>query len=441
MIDRRAFIKLGGIGLAGLLVPGTDFASAQQPSIKPQRTADACIFINLVGGPSHVDTFDVKLGSWTPQDFDIRKSPGGVSLSYRLFPHLFKLSRHLTFVRSVEPWDAEHKRAQYYLQTAHAFNPGFVQEIPHIGSVVAFEAALERGGKLDVFPPFVVFNGSPVGSGFLPASCAPFITYAYASNTSHPQGKERFHRRWNFLEKLDRPLRQGMPPQGKAFSDFYDTYLQAKKLSDFGPFEEAFTFTEEESKRYGENDFGNACIIAWKVLKANRGTRFITIDLGDWDQHGEIYKEENLPALCKQLDDGLGNLISDLQRTPSPALKGRTMLDRTFIVVMGEFGRTAGNLNESKGRDHHIEAEAVLFVGGGVKGGRVIGETDRLGDKIVDNGWKHKRSIRMEDIAATIYSALGINWTKSIYDTPSGREFEYIPYVGEGRSSEISELF
>lgn len=441
MISRRKFVEIGGFSLASLVLSGRDLVMAQQSSIKPRSTADACIFVNLVGAPSHVDTFDVKVGPWTPDRLDIRSHPGKIQLSQKLFPELSKATRHLSLVRSVEPWEAEHTRGWYYVNTGHPFNPGFIQEVPHMGAVVALEFALRRGGQLDAFPPFFAFNGSTIGSGFLSSSYEPFATYAYASNISNPQGKERLDKRWSFLERLDRPLRQGTPPQGKPFSDYSNVYFQAKKLSDFPPFEEAFTIADDEHARYGESDFGDACLIAWKLLRANRGARFININLEDWDHHVDIYKEENLPALSKQLDRGIAGLLSDLGKTPSASEKGRTLLDRTLIVMMGEFGRTPGPLNESKGRDHHKGAQSVVFAGGGVRGGRVIGETDRVGDKIVDPGWKEKRSIRMESVAATIYSTLGINWTKAIKETPSGRKYEYLPYSFTGMHTEISELF
>jgi hypothetical protein len=84
---------------------------------------------------------------------------------------------------------------------------------------------------------------------------------------------------------------------------------------------------------------------------------------------------------------------------------------------------------------------SVAMMGGGVVGGRALGATDSQGDAIVDFGWSQNRVIRMEDIAATIYSALGIDWTKSITDTPSGRKFEYVPFGSVGTYVPINEVF
>jgi hypothetical protein len=111
---------------------------------------------------------------------------------------------------------------------------------------------------------------------------------------------------------------------------------------------------------------------------------------------------------------------------------------------MGEFGRTPGDLNPNKGRDHYRFASTSVFSGGGVKGGRVLGATDDKGAKVISPGWRRKRSIYTEDVVATIYSALGIDWSKRITNTPSGRAFDYIEVTSATdfiNPDEISELF
>ena len=107
---------------------------------------------------------------------------------------------------------------------------------------------------------------------------------------------------------------------------------------------------------------------------------------------------------------------------------------------MGEFGRTVGDLTVNKGRDHHRFASTSLFAGGGVKGGRVIGATDAAGAKVVDPGWGKKRSIYTEDVAATMYSALGIDWSKTITETPSGRAFQYLEPVSGTTFFDVAEI-
>jgi uncharacterized protein (DUF1501 family) len=107
-------------------------------------------------------------------------------------------------------------------------------------------------------------------------------------------------------------------------------------------------------------------------------------------------------------------------------LRNDGLLDQTLILAMGEFGRTVGPLNGQNGRDHYLQ-QSVLFAGGGIQGGRAIGATDDRGAATVDPGWSRDRDIKNEDIEATIYSALGIDWTTVRYDDPFKRGFEYVP--------------
>lgn len=109
-------------------------------------------------------------------------------------------------------------------------------------------------------------------------------------------------------------------------------------------------------------------------------------------------------------------------------------------MCMGEFGRTVGPLTVNKGRDHHRFASTTLFAGGGVKGDRIIGATDPTGGKVVDPGWGKKRSIYIEDIVATLYSTLGIDWSKKITNTPSGRAFEYLESVSGTTFLDVGEI-
>ena len=135
-------------------------------------------------------------------------------------------------------------------------------------------------------------------------------------------------------------------------------------------------------------------------------------------------------------------MLDDLEARKRP--DGRSLLDETLVVCFGEFGRTPGPINPTQGRDHHMYAFTGLFAGGGVKGGQVIGKTDDLGQNVIDSGAGVKRSLYMEDVATTIYSAMGIDSKKTVQDTPSGRAFYYIePFATQKfiGAREISPLF
>jgi hypothetical protein len=172
------------------------------------------------------------------------------------------------------------------------------------------------------------------------------------------------------------------------------------------------------------------------------GTHFVIVNHTFWDHHGGIYRENNHYKLSRELDAALASLIDDL--ATRKRTDGRSLLDETMVLCFGEFGRTPGELNPGRGRDHYQYAFSGLFAGGGIKGGRIVGKTDDLGERIINPGWDAKRSVYMEDVATTLYSALGIDWTKSIEHTPSGRAFWYIePFASRQlvRSREITPLF
>ncbi len=137
-------------------------------------------------------------------------------------------------------------------------------------------------------------------------------------------------------------------------------------------------------------------------------------------------------TLGKQLDAGYAALIADL--------KSSGLLDSTLVVMAGEFGRTVGKLSAAGGRDHWPQ-QAAVFAGAGVKGGKVLGSTTSDGGATADPGWSRGRSVNAEDIEATIYSALGINWTKVSYDDPFGRGFEYVPFSDQDLYGPINELW
>jgi uncharacterized protein (DUF1501 family) len=194
---------------------------------------------------------------------------------------------------------------------------------------------------------------------------------------------------------------------------------------------QAFGFPSTESQRYGSSGLGNAMLVAAQVLKANQGTRFILITSNDgWDMHQNIYT--TLPARARILDDALSTLMGDL--------KSSGLLDSTLIVMAGEFGRTVGPLTAQSGRDHWPQ-QFAFFAGGGIKGGSIIGSTDARGSDVVDFGWSQKRYVYAEDIEATIYSAVGIDWTTVRYDDPFGRGFEYVPKTGSFPFMPVHELW
>ncbi len=404
----------------------------------PRGSATTCVFINLVGAPSHVDTFDIKDGPWNPPDARFEQFSGGIVLNTTLFPTIGLHANDLAILRSVRSWEAAHERGQFYVQTAHPANPAFVAETPHIGAVIGLEK--DPGG---VLPPFLSFSGNIRGATFLGGRFEPFNAPANSGGLGIVEpnflggdqaAPMRYRRRFELLQALEQRFRSN--PFDARTASHAELYDSADRMM-FNPVvSQVFRFSQEDEFRYGAGGLGNACLVARNAIRADAGPAFIAIDHHGWDTHSGMFDrgaQPNFYQLTYELDRAVGSLIADL--------KGAGRLNQTLIVVMGEFGRTPGSLNSRGGRDHHKDAQSVLMAGGGVRGGRAIGATDSLGAMVTEPGWNRGRPIYMEDVTATIYSALGIDWTKSLVDTPSGRKFEYVPGAEFDAFGPVEEVF
>lgn len=433
----RRRLLTGFSGFAALTaLAGRGGAQTQQASVQTRGTAKACIFINLSGAPSHLDTFDVKDAAWNAPDTDIVQA-GEVTINKTIFPNFARMAGDLCLLRSVVSWEAAHDRGQFYMQTSHPANPAFLAESPHIGAVVAYEMG-KGNSKL---PPFLAFNGAPRGAAFLggrnepmnaPANQGGFttITHPFFGNAS----EARFAQRYALLEKLDAEIRRN--PHDLLQANHASFYGSAKGMMYDPVITDVFRFSADDNARYGNTNFGRSCIVARNAVRSGQGASFINLTIGGWDMHQRMFDtgySGNIYQIGGDLDRSVANLVQDL--------KDSGHFDSTLIVMMGEFGRTPGGLNVSGGRDHHKNAMCAAMIGGGVRGGRVIGATDPNGANVKDPGWSQDRPIYFEDITATIYSALGINWTKSLTETPSGRRYEYVPYASAGQYTSVNEVF
>lgn len=443
--SRRRFMRLAGGSLVAsffsdvmnpFLLHG---ATVTNPTLL--RSAKNCILIFLAGAPSHVDMWDLKEGPWTPLAL-APTSYGTMRFPQGLLPRTAEQLQHLAFVRSGLSWALVHGLAQTWTQISRNPTGALGSVSPHIGAVVALEAQATRTPS-EILPGFIALNsGNTVGSGYLPSRYAPFSVQPNSSGLttlSHPDGASRLADRWNLLQKLDGARSGGQ--LGRRSMDMRDFYDQAKVLIDTPEINNLFSFTDAESNRYGNTTFGDSLIVARKLVTAHRGTRFVQVTQGGWDHHSDIYNTQG-PSLfsnCAAFDPGFGALISDLASTPG-SQPGKTQLDETMVVVLGEFGRTVGPLNSQLGRDHFLRM-SIVFAGGGVRGGKVLGKTDEQGDRAVEYGWSANRDVRPEDVTCTIYSALGIDYTTVRQDDPLGRGFDYVPNAREGIYQPIDELF
>ena len=451
LLTRREALRVGACNLSAywflpLLQPLNVRA---EEKVKPRGSARFVIFIMLDGGQSHVDAWDLKEGKWTPPDFNVREIQPGVKWPMGLYPHLAKQLDRVALVRSIEAWDSVHGRAQYYVQSAHTLNPALQKEIPPVGSVVAYEYASRRRST-DTLPSYVAINvtQSQAGllkSGFLPATYSPFhidTTTALGTYSLAEENRKEFLRRWEMLKTFDARLRTDESLAARAYHDYHNYYEGAVNLMADPRTAKVFEISEADRERYGKSTTGDGCIIARNLIETDAGTHFVFLQQNGWDHHSDIYSPRNHYKLSWELDSALASLIDDLSARKRQ--DGRTLLEETMVICMGEFGRTPGEINGLRGRDHYQYAFTALFAGGGVKGGQIIGQTDETGSKILDSQWGPKRSIYMEDIATTIYSAMGIDWKKTIEGTPSGRAFYYIePFAAKAiiGNREIARLF
>ena len=436
---RRHFLELVGSGITVSFLAGHPAKAAEVATAgaTPKGTAQNVIFILMAGAPSHTDTFDFKMvNGVTPSSFN-PATIGNMYFPTGLMPKLAAMTSDFAVARNVQAHAVVHSVCQTWVQIGRNPLAALGNIAPNIGSIVAAEKFSQRKPS-DIFPTFLALN-SPggVNQGYLSGKYAPFkvipATTGISNTTSATGSQTRFESRFKLLNSLDASLRTDAP-NGAPMSDYNEFYIDAKQLMYNPVVNQYFGYPASESTRYGATSTGNAMLVASQVLKANLGTRFIQITSNDgWDMHTNIYTGGgSIQVKAKIIDDGLSTLINDL--------KANGLFDKTLIVMYGEFGRTVGPVTAAGGRDHWPQ-QFCFFAGGGIKGGATVGQTDAQGRDTIDYGWSQNRYVYPEDIEATIYSALGIDWTTVRPDDPLGRGFEYVPKTGAFPFMPVHELW
>jgi uncharacterized protein (DUF1501 family) len=414
--------------------------SATGSRVHPRGNARNVLYFEISGAISHVESFDFKENPGTPKDLDVRQVKPGLYLSHLLFPRLEKQMDRIAILPSMLSHEEVHFRGQYYVQTGRQLNLAFAREIPAIGSVVAAELEPRRRPQ-DTFPIYMSFNldkafPGALSTGFLP----PRFSVVDINPESALKGMaldqeavKLLEERWRLLSELrevERPRLAGYGREMAGYENFYET---ARRLLSDERWPAAFRITEEDRQRYGNTPLGISSVLARNVLAQGAGTHYIHVCHPGWDHHIQIWDRKaksNHYVLCSEFDPALASLLEDLATTPSKTDPGKSLLDETLVVAMGEFGRTPGPLNNMAGRDHYNKCFPALFAGAGVKGGRGLGRTDADGTKCLEAGWHLKEQPRIENVVATMYSALGIDWTKEVRNTTSGRAYVYVDPLG-----------
>jgi hypothetical protein len=442
-ITRRDFLQVGALGGMGLSL--ADWATLEaRAATDPRKDVSGIMIFNL-GAPSQLDTWDLK--PQAPAEIRgpfsaIQTAAPEIALS-ELFPGMAKLADRISFVRTVyHTAAAVHDTGHQMMQTGRLFSGGL--ESPHIGCTLGFLKG--RNGDL---PPHVVLpekmgrtgGNLPHGqeAGFLGKQHDPFVLNADPSTKDFkvpdllPPAELpalRTDRRQKLRQLVDGEVKKF---EASAQARLMDAnFEQAYRLMTSPAAREAYALDQEPDSlrdRYGRNRFGQCCLLARRLVE--RGVRFVTVNTFltvfneiTWDIHGSVpfTSIEGMKSIvAPAFDQGYSALIEDLAQ--------RGMLESTIVPVLGEFGRTP-KINPAGGRDHWPQCWTVFFAGGGIQGGRVVGQSDETGGYPVD------RPVTCSEIAATIYRALGID-LEHLLPGPQGRP---MPLVDSG-IREIRELF
>jgi hypothetical protein len=443
-MSRRSFLQLGVAGMASVGLP--QLLRAREESARAGGTRNtSVILIWLDGGPSHMDLYDMKpdapaeyRGIWRP----IRTRVPGFDIT-ELFPRQARFTDKFSIVRSLHHNTGDHFAGGHRMLTAKALGvsgANTAQKFPGIGAIVSRELGPRRRGMPGyVAVPYassIGLNPGYFGGHLLGTQHNPFATGGDPNspnftvpnlNLAGGLTLRRLEDRRTLLRHFDDTRRRvDELPGARAIDRFnqeaYDfvTGPQARR---------AFHISREDPRvrdRYGRHTWGQSTLLARRLVEA--GCTFVTVHFGGWDHHWDL--QAGMERALPMVDSAVSGLFEDLH------LRG--LLETTLVVLCGEFSRTprmndGGNGGPPRsqgtpGRDHWGEAMFCLLGGGGVRGGQVVGSTDRLGQR------PHTRALRPCNIHATIYHVLGIDPRLSLLD-PSGRP---VPVLDD--PTPISEL-
>jgi hypothetical protein len=405
--SRRDFLRLSATGVFGLSLSGWLKVLADNTKDVPAGQHKSCILLWMDGGPSHKDTFDPKPDSKGAGEFKpIATSTPGIRISEHL-PNVAKVMHHGVLVRGMSSPEGAHGRAKYFAHTGYREGQGGLT-YPSLGAI----ASAEIGRADAAVPNFVAIGNRSFGSGFLGPKHQPLLVQnpdRGVEDLKSLVSDRQFDRRIGLLEEMETAFYR---EQGFAgINDHKTNYDRAVKLMQAKE-AKAFDLAAEPSSsrsKYGSGNFANGCLMARRLVEV--GVPFIEVGLGGWDTHQDNF--DRVKKLSGQIDQPMAALITDLQ--------DRGLLDSTLVVWMGEFGRTPHiNTKGAKpGRDHYPKAWTVAMFGGGIRGGRTVGETDKEGAAPVE------KPTTVQDFLATACELLGIDYTKK-NDTPIGRPIQIV---------------
>ena len=415
---------LGGVGLSLSNLLRLEAANLEAAKKGRAATADSVLFINLAGGPSHLDTLDMKpdVPAETRGEFQpIPSKLTGLAVCEHL-PRFAAVADRFTLIRGISHTAGAHPLGQSWISTGNRPTPALIY--PSFGSVVS----KERPTKPDL-PPYVAIPKTEWNAGYMGDAYAPFKTNAVPKpgrpfqvrGISLARGvtAETVTRRQKLLEKVDRRFRE--TETDSQLLDALDKFgKQAYQMITSKRARAAFDVTQEPKsirKLFGPDEFSQSLLLGCRLIEF--GVRFVTVTNQGWDTHLNNFRGHK--KLLGPLDAGLPAMLE--------MLRSKGLLKRTLVVVMGEFGRTP-KINANTGRDHYPRVNWSLMTGGGIRPGQLVGGTNKAGTAPDD-----ATDIKPDDLAATLYHVLGID-PRTEYQTKTGRPAMLVP---EGRV--ITKLF
>lgn len=419
-VTRRTLLRVGSLALGGLTLADLLRSRASAGNTAAQLRETAVIQIFMGGGPSHIDLYDMKpdapaeiRGEFRP----ISTSIPGIQVCEHL-PHLARAIKHVAIVRSVSHATASHLPASHWMMTGYQPSSATTSNInPSLGAVVG----RTRGPNVAGMPAYVsvprrqLLGASaylgPAYNPFTPESDPNSEKFA-VQNLNFPLGMnvERLQDRQSLLRQFDR-MRADVDTRGQ-FTGLDKFSHEALEIISSRRAQNAFDLNREDSKtrdRYGRTSAGQGCLLARRLVEA--GVTFVTVlSGGEWDTHVDNFatlKNKSLPPV----DRAIATLVSDLAE--------RGLDRRVMVLITGEFGRTP-TINPQAGRDHWPGAFSVLFAGGGLKVGQVIGATDNRA------AYPVTRPYTPGDVLSTVYNFLDIDTSQEFVDR-SGRPIRILP--------------
>ena len=429
-LTRRNVLRSAGMGLLGVSCSGWFHALEQAvcAAEKGTRRKKRCILLWMAGGPSQMDTFDLKPNHANGGEFkDIATNVAGTRISEHL-PQLAKHADKMAIVRSLQTNEGDHARGTYLVRTG--IRPGAPVAYPSIGSALAKELGISHSvlpNYLAVDPP-IALNPEAFSAGFLgPEHAATnisgnlntgqFATLQLANLAISPNvNKQQESRRRELWSHLQENFAQTHSTNSVDAHEVL--YQRAFRMMDSNA-AEAFDLSQEPDvlrEAYGRGLFGQGCLLARRLIE--RDVPLVEVTLGGlaaggigWDTH--VNNFEGVRQLSQELDAGWATLMTDLHQ--------RGLLEETTILWIGEFGRTP-RINRSGGRDHFPNAWTCVLAGGGIQGGQVHGATSADGMEVTDH------PVEIPEILATLCAAVGVDPSHENYSA-EGRP---IPIVEHG---------